>query len=378
MNNNKKVLQLAFVGGSLESAVGYAHFAAARIDNLWNICAGFFSRDQDQNKQTAKIYGIPASRVYPDVHSLMQGEFERIDAVVILTPTPTHHSIILEIAEYGIPIISEKALCTNVEQAKEIQAAILKHNVYLAVIYNYSGYPMIREARQLIKNGCIGKVLHFQVEMPQEGFLKTDIDGGVKLPQDWRMVDSQIPTVGLDLAVHLHELVHYLTGLDPIEVIADQSSYGFHDVIDNVTCLTRYSGGVQGQFWFSKVAIGQRNGLKVRIFGDRGSIEWLQIEPDNLILSRSDGARVLLDRGSPTEVAHQGRYMRFKPGHPTGFIEALGNLYADLHEEICLMTSGTASNSGEVFGVDLALQGLCWLESMQESIRSNMWEKIGE
>ena len=175
---------MAFVGGSVESAVGYAHFAAARIDNLWDICAGVFSRDQDQNKQTAKIYGIPASRVYPDVHSLMRSESERIDAVVLLTPTPTHHSMILEIVEYGIPIISEKALCTNVEQAREIQAAILKHNVYLAVIYNYSGYPMIREARRLIKNGCIGKVLHFQVEMPQEGFLKTDIDGGVQLPQD--------------------------------------------------------------------------------------------------------------------------------------------------------------------------------------------------
>jgi predicted dehydrogenase len=178
--------------------------------------------------------------------------------------------------------------------------------------------------------------------------------------------------------VHLHELIYYITGLSPIEVIADQSSYGFFDVVDNTTCLTRYTNNVQGQFWFSKAAIGHRNGLKLRIYGTEGSIEWYQGNPEELSVSYSDGRKVMIDRASFVHVADDNRYSRFKAGHPAGFNEALANLYADFHHSIIDYQKNITLDSSEVFGVDLALEGMLWLEAMQKSITSHKWEKINK
>jgi len=309
---------------------------------------------------------------------MLKNEKDNLDAVVLLTPTPLHYSMILECARQHMPVISEKALCETVEQAKNIKTVIDESNSYLSVVYNYSGYPMLRESKKLVQNGDIGDVIHFQAEMPQEGFLRIDKLGKRPKPQDWRVNDGRIPTLHLDLAVHLHELIYYITGLSPIEVIADQSSYGFFDVVDNTTCLTRYTNNVQGQFWFSKAAIGHRNGLKLRIYGTEGSIEWYQGNPEELSVSYSDGRKVMIDRASFVHVADDNRYSRFKAGHPAGFNEALANLYADFHHSIINYQKNITSDSSEVFGVDLALEGMLWLEAMQKSITSHKWEKINE
>ena len=130
------------------------------------------------------------------------------------------------------------------------------------MIYNYTGYPMIRELRNTIRTGKLGTILHFQAEMPQEGFLRVDASGTPPSPQAWRLTDGQVPTIHLDLAVHLHQMMDYLLGEKPIEVISDQAGFGhFADIVDNVTCLCKYTHGVQGQMWFSKTAVGHRNGL---------------------------------------------------------------------------------------------------------------------
>jgi len=378
MKNSKKTLKLGFVGGSYQSAVGYAHFVAARMDNLWQIHAGAFSRNEEENRKTGQEYGVTEKHLYKTLSEMLKSEKDNLDAVVLLTPTPLHYSMILECARQNMPVISEKALCETSEQAKAIKIALDKSNAYLSVVYNYSGYPMLRESRKLVQNGDIGDVIHFQAEMPQEGFLRTDKFGKRPKPQDWRVNDGHIPTLHLDLAVHLHELIYYITGLSPIEVIADQSSYGFFDVIDNTTCLTRYTNNVQGQFWFSKAAIGQRNGLKLRIYGTKGSIEWLQENPEELSVSYSDGRKTTIDRASNVQVADARRYTRFKAGHPAGFNEALANLYVDFHQSIIDYQNNITYDSGEVFGVDLALEGMLWLEALQKSMTSRKWEKINE
>ena len=378
MKNSKKTLKLGFVGGSYKSAVGYAHFVAARMDNLWQIHAGVFSRDEEENRKTAQEYGVSETHLYKTLSEMLKNEKDNLDAVVLLTPTPLHYSMILECARQHMPVISEKALCETVEQAKNIKTVIDESNSYLSVVYNYSGYPMLRESKKLVQNGDIGDVIHFHAEMPQEGFLRTDKFGKPPKPQDWRVHDGYIPTLHLDLAVHLHELIYYITGLSPKEVIADQSSYGFFDVIDNTTCLTRYTNNVQGQFWFSKTAIGHRNGLKLRIYGTKGSIEWLQGNPEELLVSYSDGTKTTIDRASYVHVADASRYSRFKAGHPAGFNEALANLYVDFHQSVIDHQKNIASDSSEVFGVDLALEGMLWLEAMQKSMTSRKWEKINE
>jgi predicted dehydrogenase len=278
----------------------------------------------------------------------------------------------------GVPVICEKALALTSEEAREIQDLCEECGGFLAVIYNYSGYPMVRELRRMISEGVLGDVLHFQAEMPQEGFLRTDDKGNKPQPQAWRLADGPVPTIHLDLAVHLHELIYYLTGLKPIKVVADQASGGWFDVIDNVNCLARYTQNVQGQFWFSKCALGNRNGLRLRIYGTKASVEWYQMNPEEVVISYGDGRRHVVDRASNVSVASAARYTRFKAGHPAGFIEALGNLYADIHSALKQYKVSRKQESPEVFGASLAFDGLQFLEAMVESHNQGGWVSVGK
>ena len=368
--------RLAFVGGAPNSAVGYAHFVASRMDNLWRLHAGAFSQHSEINSQAGEIYGVNPEKVYLDLTELLAHERDQLDAVVILTPTPFHTDMVMECLEAGIPVICEKALCTSSLQAKKINDLQQQKNSFLAVIYNYSGYPMAREIKRIVQEGVLGKIIHFQAEMPQEGFIRTDNQGNKPIPQDWRLKDNFIPTIHLDLAVHLHELIYYLTGLQPIDVIAHQTSRGWFDVIDNVTCLCRYTNDVDGQLWFSKSAIGHRNGLRLRIYGTQASVEWYQLNPEEVAISFADGRRQILDRASNTQIAQQLRYTRFKAGHPAGFIEALANLYTDIYYALDNYHKTGNQESREVFGIELATEGMLFMEAMVKSYQSRKWEPI--
>ena len=373
---HQKKLRLAFVGGAPNSAVGYAHFVATRMDGLWDLQAGAFSRHAEVNAKAAEIYGVPRERSYGGLAELLDKEGDNLDAVSILTPTPDHFGMVLDCLQRGLPVICEKALAMTSGEATKIRDICSENKGFLAVIYNYSGYPMVRELRKMIRDGVLGEILHFQVEMPQEGFLRVDDQGNKPVPQEWRKMDGPVPTLHLDLAVHLHELVHYLIGQKPLEVVADQSSRGWFPVVDNVNCLARYSGNVQGQFWFSKCALGHRNGLRLRIYGSEGSAEWYQLNPEELFLSFADGRRQIFDRASNAKVASLPRYTRFKAGHPSGFNEALANLYFDIHAALQGYKETGEQKSDEVFGADLAVDGLQFLEAMVKSCNTRQWEKL--
>jgi predicted dehydrogenase len=305
-------------------------------------------------------------------------EKECLDAVVILTPTPAHFESVMACMRAGIPVICEKSLVINSAQAQSILNLRNELKAFLAVTYNYSGYPMLRELARKIADGKLGKILHFQAEMPQEGFIRVDAQGNKPVPQSWRLADGDIPTLHLDLAVHLHQIIHYLTGQKPVEVVSDQNHYGwFSGVVDNASCLCRYTGDVQGQLWFSKSALGHRNGLKIRIYGDHGSAEWYQLNPEELILSYMDGRREILDRASTVEVANQHRYNRFKSGHPAGFVEAFANLYSDIADCLHQYKHTGEWQSSEVFSAELALEGMCFLEAMVYSAKTGAWQTIG-
>ena len=369
-------LDLGFIGGALDSAVGYAHFSACMMDNEWDLVFGAFSENPQLNAETARAYGVANDRCYDSWREMLAAEKERLDAVAVLTPTPSHCDVVVECLQQGIPVICEKALAVNSVEVKQILKARDSASGFLAVTYNYSGYPMVRELRNLIRKGVLGRILHFQIEMQQEGFLRVDCQGNKPLPQSWRLADGQIPTIHLDLAVHLHQLIHYLTGQRPLEVVSDQESHGWFDVVDNVTCLCRYSDGIQGQAWFSKSALGHRNGLRVRIYGSDASAEWFQACPEELLLSFSDGSRQIVDRASAVEVAVKPRYNRFKAGHPAGFIEAFANLYVDIADCLRQYKSTGEWKSEEVFDADFAAEGLHFCEAMVESTRSKQWNNV--
>jgi predicted dehydrogenase len=371
-----KPFRLGFIGGALDSAVGYAHFAACRMDRRWSLEAGFFSPQKVLNQQSAEIYGVARARVHNDFHGFLNKEKKNLDAVSILSPTPLHKSMVSDCLRVGIPVICEKALAVSSRDILDLESCRSKTRGFLAVIYNYSGYPMVREMRRLIRTGKLGKVLHFQAEMPQEGYMRTDSEGRKPKVQSWRLRDGAVPTIHLDLGVHLHQLIRYLTGLKPREVVADQGKFGWFRVVDQVVSMTRYDQGVQGAVWFSKTALGHRNGLRLRIYGSKASAEWAQMNPEELLISHGDGRREILDRGVGLPLASKPRYNRFKAGHPSGFVEALSNLYADIHTTLKAYHKTGRQKSEEVFGTAIALDGLNWLEAMVRSTRSKKWEKV--
>ncbi|MCK7547017.1 Gfo/Idh/MocA family protein [Marinobacter koreensis] len=369
-----KPLSLAFIGGSIASAVGYTHNVASQMDHRWVLVAGCFSKRTVINQETGERWGVSPDRVYADWQTLLRKEKGRVDAVVVLTPTPSHAEIVKAALRAGFPVICEKALATSLEEVESIQQILKSTQGFLAVTYNYSGYPMLRELRQKIQAGDLGDIFQIIVEMPQEGFIRSGVCGELRKPQSWRLVDGGIPTIYLDLAVHLHHINYFLTGRHPVKVVSDQDSHGwFNGVVDNVSCLLRYEDGMQSQMWFSKSALGYRNGLRVRVFGRKASAEWVQTNPEELVLNHASGQRELLDRGGNVYLASDRRYERFKAGHPAGFVEAFANLYVDMADSLELFNKGEALESDYVFGLETALGGAQLLEAIVESALDQKW-----
>lgn len=374
-----KVWNLGFIGGGVNSAVGATHFIASRMDRRFKIQAGCFSRKMDENSQTAQQLGIHSERLYSNYSDLLEQEQGNLDAIVVLTPTPSHLEPVVQALRLGYPVICEKALTNSSSNALLIQNVQDENKGFLAVTYNYTGYPMLRELRRIIQQGRLGKVEQIHIEMPQEGYARLNLAGDPIVPQQWRLEDSGIPVISLDLGAHLHHIIDFLTGGKPIELVAMQSSQGrFRQVIDNTICIALYTNSLECSIWYSKAALGYRNGLRVRVFGEDASAEWYQMDPEFLIHHDNMGRKTIIDRASvDVEVAHQQRYNRFKSGHPAGFLEAFANHYWDIADSLeKYLETGLQETTDYVFTAQHALEGLIMLETMTHSSRDRCWKSI--
>ena len=379
MNNTQSSpLQLAFIGGGETSAVGYVHFCASRMDNRFKVVAGAFSRDHSHNQATAERWGVDVERTYDNWQTLIEKELNNIDAFVVLTPTPDHLAMLQTLFKAGANVICEKSVVCGPREAELINTLFNPKQHFLAITFNYSGYPMIRELQQRIQQGELGKIQKIHLEMPQEGFRRPpDIAGKAAPPQAWRLHDEEIPTICLDLGVHLHHLSSLLIGQEPLSTVAQFSNHSQYDnLVDDVHMLLKYPDDIKGSMWMSKTAIGHRNGLKVRVYGEQASASWYQLNPDELEISSNDGSRKTIDRASACLVAGEFRYNRMKPGHPTGFVEAFANLYADIADNLLAFKQGKAQTSPYVFGLDHAKQGLELFAAAQASQHSGVWESV--
>ncbi len=371
-------LKIAFVGGGMNSAVGNAHRIAAQMDGEFQLVAGCFSRHEDVNRATASAWGVAGDRCYPDWQSLLETEAGALDAIVALTPTPHHGELLSAAIRSGFSIICEKSMATTSAEAGRLLALSDSQDTFLAVTFNYTGYPMVREMRHLIETGELGRITHIQVEMPQEGFARLDAEGNPPRPQAWRRQDGQIPTLSLDLGVHTNHLVEFLTGMKPFEACAMSGSFGLvPDVIDNTMALIRYGDDVMCHMWISKVSLGYSNGLRIRVFGDEGSAEWHQMEPEFIRRSDRYGNSSLLERRAASGgLTLEPRYNRFKAGHPSGFIEAFANHYQDLAQALREHKQRGSFSNPFVFGANEAKTGLCLLEAIQRSTASRSFESV--
>lgn len=361
-------IKLAVIGGGLNSAVGYAHYSALILSNKFEIVCGNFSRNSETNKKTAEVYGV--NKLYSDYKTMILEEKDNIDMVVILTPSDQHYEQLSYVMELGMPVVCEKSLITNDLELQNLKEKI--NNNFVAVVFNYLCYPMLKELREIVKKGDIGKILQVQIEMPQEGFLKY-MNGEPLKPQSWRLVDGIVPTLSLDLATHTYSIVKFLTDEVPVEVVAIENTFGnFNNIVDDINCIIKYTNNVVCNMWYSKVALGNRNGLRVRIFGTNGSVEWYQLEPEVLHISDKTGKLSIIDRGSEGLLtANEFKYNRFKVGHPVGFIEALANFYEDVHDDFHRVNKHRVT-----FGIEQSEECIKLLESISKSAREKKWVQL--
>jgi predicted dehydrogenase len=377
MQNYKQPLNLAFIGGGIDSAIGYTHYIASQMDHLFVLSAGCFSRQKDINKKTALTWGIEENHLYDDWNDLLECEQDNIDAVVILTPTPKHYEMIMKALDLGYSVISEKALATTYQEGLKITQKVKEKKAFFAVTHNYTGYPMLRELQNMILKEKLGRITNINIEMPQESFARL-IDGKKPTPQDWRLIDGKIPGVSLDLGAHLQHMIYFLTNENPIELVADESSFGhFPQVVDDVSCIARYPSGMKTQMWYGKSDIGHRNGLRIRVYGSKGSTEWFQMNPEELFFNTIDGDRMIIDRASSNvSISNQYRYNRFKAGHPSGFVEAFGNLYFDISEKLRQYKIDGNYKIDWSYDAMQATKGLEVFEAINKSSNSKLWIKL--
>jgi len=367
-----KKMTIGIIGGGINSAVGRAHVSALNLDGNWNISTGFFSRSAEINTRSAAMYGVE-STCFSIEQFIDQGS-NKLDSVLVLTPTPTHFEIISNLLHSGFNVISEKSLSASLFEATELMKLSNQLHKKLYITFNYTGYPMIREIQRRVQNGQIGDLHKVDIEMPQDGFIVRNGEGRPNNIQDWRMKDYAIPTVSLDLGVHVLSLIHFLTKSKFSKLVAVERHSGIIDkVVDNVHVIGQLQNGADASLSFGKVFSGEKNNISIRMYGDKGSIKWTHHQPDRFTQSDSHGETREVQLSSFDLIEAQlARYNRFKAGHPTGFIEAFGNYYEDLR------TGLLGEDSPNVFSADLAVQGMKELEAIHKSASSSKWIDLDE
>lgn len=326
-----KKLNYGMVGGGAGSFIGQAHRRAIRIDDLAQLTAGCFSRSAEISRKTGTELGVADDRCYASFQEMAAAEAARedgIDFVVITTPNVSHYPACKAFLEAGIPVSCEKPLCLTLEQALELQALARQKDLPFMVTYTYMGHVTAKHIRRYIQGGNLGKIRMVMAEYPQ-GWLAHEDDWGGKQGQ-WRCDPSQAGKVNClgDLGTHIENAVSMMTGLKIRRVLARLEHQVPNRVLDdNDVVLLEYEGGATGCYWASQVAIGHDNDLRVRIFGENGTIEWRQETSEQVLVTTRDGIRTDLHRGDAGILPGAAKYGRLPSGHTEGWLESMANLY---------------------------------------------------
>lgn len=332
-------LRLGMVGGGRGAYIGGIHRYAARLDGHYDLVAGAFDIDAARGHAFAAENHIGPDRSYDNYRAMVAGEFEkddRIDVVAICTPNHTHFPIAKAFLEAGFDVICEKPLTATLEDAVAMVAVADATGRFLGVTYTYCGYPMIHEARAMVEAGAIGKVRVIQAEYPLE-WMATAIEQAGNQQAAWRTDPKQSGRGGSigDIGTHAYHLAGFVTGLKLEALCADLATFvPGRTLDDNAHVMLRYEGGARGLLWSSQVAVGCSNGLRLRVFGEKGSLAWFQEEPNVLRHAPLDGRPDTIKRGRDDLDDAAKVRARTPPGHPEGYIEASANLYLGFAEAI--------------------------------------------
>jgi predicted dehydrogenase len=324
------------VGGGTGAFIGGVHRMAARIDDQWELVAGAFQSDAAKSVAFGRSLGLDGARCYGDyiaMASSEQGRADRIDAVSIVTPNSTHAPIALTFLAAGIPVICDKPLTVTRRDALVLSEAVAQAGVPFVLTHNYSGYPMVRQARAMVEAGELGEIRVVQAEYAQD-WLARDQSGNKQA--DWRGDPSRAGPGGAlgDIATHAFQLVEFVTGMVAKSVAADLATFvAGRKVDDNVNVMLRFPGAARGMLWASQVATGSVNGLRLRVFGDKGGIEWAQETPETLQFTPLGQPPRIYRRGGPG-LSASAQAARAPAGHPEGYLEGFAQIYSDAAELI--------------------------------------------
>ena len=370
------------VGGGPGAFIGGVHRMAARLDGRWTLTAGAFSSDPTVSQAFGRELRLAPERSYSDWQRMAQAEAGRddgVDAVAIVTPNHLHAPIATAFLEAGIAVICDKPLTVDLTQARALAALVERTGLPFILTHNYSGYPMVREARTLATSGRLGALRVVQVEYAQD-WLARDLPGNRQA--DWRGDPARAGPGGAlgDIATHAFHLAGFVTGARTLALSADLSSFvPGRRVDDNVHVQMRLAGGARGQLWASQVAVGAANGLRLRVYGEDAGLEWSQEEPDLLRYTRLGEAPQILRRGGPCLSLAAAAATRLPAGHPEGYLEGFAQIYADAAELIEGRRDGRppAELASLVPGVEAGVEGVAFIEAVVASHRADgAWTEL--
>ncbi len=370
-------LQMGLVGGGEGAFIGAVHRMAAELDGRIRLACGVFSSDPAKSRKAGvNLYGIEAQRSYGSYAEMMQREAERAAAdrmnfVVIATPNHTHFAIAKAALEAGFHVMSDKPATFNLAQAKELAALVAKKDLVFGLTHNYTGYPMVKEARQLVRSGAFGKVRRVVVEYLQ-GWLADRQEAEGNKQAEWRTDPARSGAAGCmgDIGTHGENLVEYVTGLRIESLCADLATFvPGRRLEDDGNVLLRFEGGAKGVLFASQVAVGEENGLKLRVYGEAGGLEWSQMEPNSLLVRWPDRPYEVRRTGGPGVGEAAADATRLPAGHPEGFLEAFALLYRNFAHTLEAKSAGRKPTSENLDFPSIAdgVRGMAFIETVVAS-----------
>ena len=364
-------LRLGMVGGGQGAFIGGVHRFAARLDGEWELVAGALSSNPERAAASASDLGIAPERSYSDFREMASAEAARsdgIDAVAIVTPNHMHAAPAIAFLDAGIHVICDKPLAATPQEAEAIAAAVARSDRHFILTHNYTGYPLIRQAREMIARGDLGKLRVIQVEYAQDWLTEPTQNKQA----DWRTDPSKSGAGGCigDIGTHAFNLACFVTGLVPEALAADLDAFvPDRKVDDNAHILLRFQEGAKGILWASQVAVGNENGLRLRVYGSKGGLEWAQEQPNEMTFTRFGQAKKVLTRGGAGATEATNAVTRIPGGHPEGYLEAFATIYNDAARIIRGL--GQEGQSGAAIPVPGINDGMIGMRFIEACIRSS-------
>ncbi len=375
-------LRLAVIGGGPGSFIGAMHRQAARLDDRYEIVTGILSSTPERSNKAALELGFASDRLYPGVQEMFDGESARkdgADVVAIMTPNDSHFDYSMAALEHGFDVICDKPMTNTLEEAESLHKKVQESGLIFCLTHNYTGYPMVRQAKAMVEEGQLGTIRLVQVEYVQGG--KADEEKPMPDVMTWKFdpIRGGPSRVMGDIGTHAHNLTRFITGLELEEVSAEIGTIVPGRLIhDFAGALLRFKNGARGNFWVTQAAAGVENCLRIRVSGSKGSLEWMQELPQALTFKPLHGPSQNRTPNGPETLPLSARSSRIVAGHPEGFHEGFANLYSDAAEAISARRAGRKADPLALYfpnSLD-GLLGVRFVDSVIESSKANgRWTK---